>query len=79
MKDKEHVAVVATKHGVLIGENQKIRIESGDIIALIKLPKYRLAIVSEKKIFLYQLTRPFNQNTASHIDTWNAPSDDRLG
>ena len=43
-EEKENVAVVATKCGVLIGQNQKIKIES-EIISLIKLPKYRLAIV----------------------------------
>ena len=115
-EENENVAVVATKGGVLIGQNQKIKIES-EIISLIKLPKYRLAIVrrgfkasdwlvhsgapkrlgqqevgtnkiaigtlkphlSAKKVFLYQLTRPINQNTASHIDTWDAPNDDRFG
>jgi len=75
----ENVAVVATKSGVLIGQNQKIKIDSGDdIICLIKLPKFRLAIVTEKKVFLYQLTRPIIQNTASHIDTWDAPTDERI-
>ena len=43
-EENENVAVVATKGGVLIGQNQKIKIES-EIISLIKLPKYRLAIV----------------------------------
>jgi len=76
-EENENVAVVATKGGVLIGQNQKIKIES-EIISLIKLPKYRLAIVSAKNVFLYQLTRPINQNTASHIDTWDAPNDDRI-
>ena len=42
--ENENVAVVATKGGVLIGQNQKIKIES-EIISLIKLPKFRLAIV----------------------------------
>ena len=42
--ENENVAVVATKGGVLIGQNQKIKIES-EILSLIKLPKFRLAIV----------------------------------
>ena len=48
-EEKENVAVVATKGGVLIGQNQKIKIES-EIISLIKLPKYRLAIV--RRVFM---------------------------
>merc|ERR1711935_616558 len=70
--DEQLLAIVATKNAVLVGERNRVKIESGEIVALLELNDYRIVIVTNEKIHLYQLVRPLETASLSHICSWQA-------
>jgi hypothetical protein len=69
---QEFIPVVATSNAVMIGEKNRIKIESGEIVGLLKLSKNRFVIVTDIKILLYQMI--FNGKSFSCVSTWS-PAD----